>query len=209
MYVKQMLCEKYGEDKFEFVNLGISGNQTYCLKNRWQKDCIDIQPDIVSIMIGINDVWSRCAERNWLENEVFESNYRYLLEQIKEKTKAKILILEPYLLPVEDKLYFREDLNGKIDIVRKLAREYADAYVPTDGLFAAALLHSDIPSLGGDGVHPIEGGCKLIAKHYYEAVIPLIESLKFVVIILLTVRQASRLSKKRFARLHILKASHI
>ena len=99
---------------------------------------VDIQPDLVSIHIGINDTWHRAENRCWLGNDVFEAQYREVLTAIKEKTNAKILIIEQFLLPVEDKAFFRTDLNGKIDITRKLAREFADYYIPLDGLMAQA-----------------------------------------------------------------------
>ena len=93
-YAAQYIKEDNPETDFEFINLGISGNQTIDLVNRLQSDFIDIQPDIVSILIGINDTWHRAFFRKWLSNKVFEENYRKILTEIKEKTNAKIIMLE-------------------------------------------------------------------------------------------------------------------
>ncbi|MBR6740428.1 MAG: GDSL family lipase, partial [Clostridia bacterium] len=132
LYAAKYLKERYPEIDFEFVDLGISGNQTKDLVERLQADFIDIQPDIVSIMIGVNDTWHHAAERDWIPNEVFEERYRTVLSAIKEKTNAKIMIIEPFLIPGTEKEFFRIDLDPKIQIIRKLAREFADVYLPTD-----------------------------------------------------------------------------
>lgn len=169
-YAAQLIKDSFSDKEFEFINLGISGNQTKDLVQRLQTDFIDIQPDIVSILIGINDVWHNSEGKKWLSNQRFEDNYRTVLSAIKEKTNAKIIILEPFLIPVEDKLFFREDLDPKIQIIRKLAYEFADIYVPTDGLFAAVHLGNKPTDFANDGVHPTEKGAKLIANHYFAAI---------------------------------------
>lgn len=167
-YAAKYLAEKYPDIDFEFIDLGISGNQTKDLVERLQADFVDIQPDIVSILIGINDVWHHAGNKDWIPNEIFEERYRTVLKALKEKTNAKIMMLEPFLIPAEDKLYFREDLAPKIEIVRKLAREYADAYLPTDGLLASAFIGDDPLSYAADGVHPTDKGADFIGGLYSE-----------------------------------------
>jgi len=154
--------------EFEFIDLGISGNRVKSLRERWQTDCIDLQPDVVSILIGVNDTWHFAEGKNWIPNDEFEADYRFILTEIKEKTNAKIIILEQFLLP-SDKDWFREDLAPKIEITRKLAREFADVFIPTDGIFAAACVGVDPALWAADGVHPTEAGARLIAEHYADA----------------------------------------
>lgn len=167
-YAADFIKEKHPEIDFEFIDLGISGNQTKDLVARLQKDFLDINPDIVSILIGVNDTWHHAAEKDWISDNLFEERYRTVLEAIKTETNAKIMILEPFLIPVADKLYFREDLDPKIQIIRKLAREYADVFVPTDGLLASAYIGNDPLSFAADGVHPTPKGAELIGKWYAE-----------------------------------------
>lgn len=173
-YAAALIAANHPEIEFEFVNLGISGNQTKDLVDRLETDFVDIQPDIVSILIGINDVWHHAGDKSWIPNEVFEERYRTVLTAIKEKTSAKIMMMEPFLIPIEDKLFFREDLAPKIEIVRKLAREFADVYLPTDGLLASAFIGDDPLSYAGDGVHPSEKGCIFIGKLYAQYIDKLI-----------------------------------
>ena len=168
-YATKLIKEHFGEDT-ECLNYGISGNRAENLVERWQRDAIDLQPDIVSILIGINDTWHRAAEKNWMPHDYFESCYRDILKRTKEQTNAKIIILEQFLLDAPDKEFFRVDLDPKIQITRKLAREYADVFIPLDGLFAAAALGHDPCFFSGDGVHPNAEGSKFIAGLYFEAV---------------------------------------
>lgn len=176
-FAAKYIREKYADIDFEFINLGISGNQTLNLMQRLQNDFIDIQPDIVSIMIGINDVWHYSENKKWLPNDIFEGRYREILKETKKKTNAQIMIMEPYLIPIEDKLFFREDLAPKIEIIRKLSREYADVYLPTDGLLQSAFINDDPLSFAADGVHPTEKGAKYIGKLYVEYISKLIDEL--------------------------------
>lgn len=169
-YASCLIEEGYPGVNFEFVNLGISGNRTENLVERLQADFVDIQPDIVSILIGVNDTWHRADEQNWIDNKTFENNYRTVLTAIKENTNAKIIMMEQFLLSVPDKDFFRVDLNPKIDIVRRLAREFADVYIPLDGLFAAESIKKAPTFWAADGVHPTADGAKFIAAHYFDAV---------------------------------------
>ena len=168
-YAAQYIKQQHPGIEFEFINLGISGNQTKDLVARWQTDCIDIQPDLVSVHIGVNDTWHHAPLRDWISDAQYETNYRSILTDIKEKTGAKIMILEQFLLPVPDKEFFRADLDPKIQITRKLAREFADIFVPVDGLFAAACVGNDMFHWSPDGVHPNENGSAFMGKLYAEA----------------------------------------
>ena len=135
----------------------------------WTEDAINHQPDVISILIGVNDTWHRAANKDWMPHEYFEECYRGILERIKKETNAKIIILEQFLLSVPDKEFFHVDLDPKIQITRKLAREYADVFIPLDGLFAAASVEAPPTDFAADGVHPVEKGKKLIAEHYLAA----------------------------------------
>ena len=174
-YAAENIREAFPDLDLEFVNLGVSGDQTRDLVARLEKDFIEVDPDVVSILIGINDVWHRAETKEWLSNEQFEANYRTVLEALKTRTHAKILMIEPFLIPVPDKEFFREDLDPKIQIVRKLAREYADSYLPMDGLFAAGYIGTEPTVYAADGVHPTEEGSRFIGDYYLEAICDLLD----------------------------------
>jgi lysophospholipase L1-like esterase len=172
-----LLTETFPQTEFTFINRGISGNRTEHLVARLQSDFIDLQPDMVILMIGVNDVWHHYSHNIETTDEAFEANLRHVLSEIKAKTPAKIIMIEPYLLPAEDKLHMVPELHAKIRIERKLAREFADAYIPMDGLLAAACVGGvDYTKFSPDGVHPGPYGARWIAKRVLNAVLPFLES---------------------------------
>ena len=163
--VSSWLAAKAPDKRMRFFNRGISGNRVRDLRSRWSEDCLELKPDILTILIGINDCARRytCADPTSLEK--FEEDYRWLLTQATEKTQAKIILLEPFLLPYpEDRIIWREDLDPKIHVVRKLAQEFKTRLIPTDGLFAKASAQREPEFWSADGVHPTPTGHALIAQ---------------------------------------------
>jgi len=152
------------------LNKGISGNRVRDLQKRWDKDCIDLNPDIVSILIGINDTWRRYDRNDPTSAEEFEIAYRDILTRTKERTNAKIILLEPFVLPFpEDRKEWREDLDPKIHAVRKLACEFKAILIPLDGIFARYSVYKPFDYWTNDGVHPTKKGHAVIAKAWMEA----------------------------------------
>ena len=154
-----------------FVNRGISGNRAVDLRARWQTDCLDLRPDLVSIMIGINDTWRRYDSHDPTSADAFETSYRSILTDVREKLDAQIVLCEPFLLPVPpDRRAWRVDLDPKIAVVRELAREYAATLVPLDGVFAQASTRREPAFWAPDGVHPTPAGHALIAQAWLRTV---------------------------------------
>ena len=175
VYAAQVIRSALPERDIEFVNKGISGNRSCDLLDRWQEDCIDLQPDVVSILIGINDTWRRFDSNDPTSAAQFEENYRGLLEDIRKNTSAKIVLVDPFVLPVDrTKDFWRIDLDEKIQVVRRVAKDYADVYLPLDGILASHCLSEPPEHWTDDGVHPNEDGAKLIGKLLAEAILPLI-----------------------------------
>lgn len=175
-FASQLIAEAHPELDIEFINFGISGNRTCQVFDRLYKDAIEFQPDVFSILIGINDVWHRyLGERIATTDAQIETNYRAILERVKRETNAKIIMLAPYLLDCDDKPLMREDLKTVLPIVRKLANEFADVYIPLDEKFEEAMKTQPEPKYySGDGVHPNQNGAAFIGKLYAEAIEPLL-----------------------------------
>ena len=174
-FAAQLIEAAMPDTSFEFIDLGISGNRSDDLLARSTSDIIEIDPDVISILIGINDVWHRHSSGREMTDEQFEANYRAVLERIRKETHAKILILCPFLLPSSDKESWRCEVESICAIVRRLADEYADAYLPLDEKFAAVLPTAPTPMhYSLDGVHPNAAGAEFIGGLYCEAILPLI-----------------------------------
>ncbi|WP_169082407.1 SGNH/GDSL hydrolase family protein [Paenibacillus sp. PL91] len=161
----------YPERQVTFLNRGISGNRVRDLQARWQEDCVALQPSVVSIYIGINDCWRRYDRNDPTSAEQFERQYRDLLSRTKAELDARLIMIEPFVLPVpEDRKGWREDLDPKINVVRELAREFGAWLVPLDGLFAQASMTAPSSYWAPDGVHPSLAGHALIAKAWLQTV---------------------------------------
>jgi len=176
-FAAKMLTQKYPDIDFEFINRGISGNETGDLLSRLETDFIEISPDIVSILIGINDVWHYAEKNESLPNEKFEENYRSILQALKDRTHAKILMIEPFLFPHAHRQALRNDLNEKINVIRRLALEYADAYLPLDGILYSFYIGKEESQLSPDGIHPEYLLGPVIAKEYCRAAERIIKKL--------------------------------
>lgn len=160
----------YPEKKLTFINRGISGNRAADLQRRWDKDCLELKPTVVSIYIGINDTWRRFDSGEETTAAQFEASYRDIIERTLRATNAKLILVKPFVLPVsEDRKGWRQDLDPKIHVVRELAREYGALLVPLDGLFAAASMKADSAFWAPDGVHPSPAGHALITDAWLKA----------------------------------------
>ena len=178
-YAVELIRQKFPDSEIEFINLGISGNRTDQLFDRLYPDAVALEPDVISILIGINDIWHRHGkELIETTNEQIAANYRAILTRLKKQTNAKIMILSPYLLDSEKKEPWRVELNEILPIIRSLAKEFADVYVPLDEIFEDALKNQPEPQYySADGVHPNDNGRAFIGKHYFDAIAPIIRSL--------------------------------
>ena len=175
-YAAENLRALFPEKELEFIDLGISGNRTGQLFDRLYPDAIALKPDIISILIGVNDVWHRHNfGRVATTDAQIELNYRTILTELKSKTNAKIVMIAPYILDNDDFALIKEQLVSVQAIVRSLAKEFADVYIPLDELFEEALKTQPSPRYySNDGVHPNENGARFIGKIYADAVKDLI-----------------------------------
>ena len=85
----------YPELSIRFVNRGISGNRAKDLQNRWQEDCIDIQPTWVSIMIGVNDTWRAFDSNDPTSPAAYRDAYEAILADVRDRLGARMVLIEP------------------------------------------------------------------------------------------------------------------
>ena len=177
-YAAAMMQDAFPQVDFEFIDLGIGGNRTEHLVQRLESDFVDIQPDIVSIMIGINDVWHRHSHNIPTTDEDIERNFRQVLETIKAQTRARILIIQPLLMESANPnvAELREELTVAQAIIKRLADEYADAYLPLDTILNTETKEEPV-YYTADGIHPTPNGACYIGEVYLKAIAPLIELL--------------------------------
>lgn len=152
------------------VNSGVGGDRAIDLVERWERDCLAHEPELVSIHVGINDTWRRYDGGEATSTEEFADRYRGLLERT-APSGARLVLIEPFLLALTpEQARWREDLDPKIAVVRGLAAEFGAALVEADRAFAAEGGRRDPAELLFDGVHPTDAGRDLLAHAWTEAV---------------------------------------
>jgi len=160
--------------RLEIINRGISGNRTVELLERWEKDCLELKPQWLSVFIGVNDVWRKRTEKmggqKFVPLDQYVANYRSLLDQAKQAGISKFVLVSPTLI---DK-YLLSDLNmllGEYDQeVQKLAAEYGAIYVPARRYLLEALERNPEVTWLVDGCHPTVAGHSIIAIAWLQAV---------------------------------------
>ena len=153
-------------NKVNFVNRGVSGDRIKNLLERYDEDFKSLNPDFISVMIGINDTWHGIWDNTNTTVEQFKKSYRELLEKIKkDMPNAKIMILEQFAFTDHpDRLGWDKDLDKKRAVTRELAAEFADYFIPIyDIMNEAKKENFTMRELSEDGVHPVSIGHSLIA----------------------------------------------
>ena len=160
--VMETVADRYSQSNLKFINRGISGNKIRDLQLRWDMECIDLKPDMLSILVGVNDTLITPVE-------LFEEEYRMLLKRTTEALNAEIILCEPFLL-LGDTNAYRDDLNPKIETVHMLSEEFNTLLLPLDKIFREACSLHPPEYWAPDGVHPTPAGHALIAKSWIEYV---------------------------------------
>ena len=173
--ISSRLWFDHPENKFQFFNRGVSGNKITDLAARWQTDAIDLKPDLINILVGVND--TEAAVKGNRENTPlqFESDYRKLLELTKkELPDVRIVLGIPFLFPVgrvKDKLeIYQNELKPRQEIIRKLAKEFSAIEVDFQTEFNKALKKATADYWIWDGIHPMPAGHELMARFWIKEV---------------------------------------
>ncbi len=157
----------------QVINRGIGGNRIVDIYARIKNDCWNLSPDLISILIGINDLWHDIALDNGVETQRFEKIYRMYIEETKKVLPdVKFVLLEPFVLEgsaTKDK--YEEFLHIKeyAKITKKLAEEYGLVFVPLQERFNELAEKYGADYYLVDGVHPTVAGARVIADAYLNA----------------------------------------
>jgi lysophospholipase L1-like esterase len=170
MMAARLFSARHPEISVSFINRGISGNKVRDLKKRWQKDCLDLRPDVITILIGVNDISKVFLLQRTTSNESFEEDYRAILEQTRNRIRAKLVLMEPFMLTGGNRSKLREKLFPKIEIIGELALEFSATLVPLSKIFLNAEKAKGPAFWSNDGFHPTVEGHQLIAESWIRAV---------------------------------------
>jgi lysophospholipase L1-like esterase len=158
-------------------NRGIGGDSTRALKWRWNRDCIALKPDIVSVMIGINDLWRKygdCSEvqRMHVPPDEYETNYRQILTLLKDECGSQLILMEPYMFCDDPDNPMLADLSDYIRIVHALTDEFDAILVSLHTNYMKLKDKRPAEQWAEDTVHPTTWAHEWIAKQWLDMVIP-------------------------------------
>lgn len=159
-------------DNLKVFNRGISGNKVYQLAERWDADCLALKPNVLSILIGVNDFWHKHKHGYNGTLETYETDYRALLQRTKEALpQVRLVICEPFVLKVGavDDAWFPE-FDGYRAAARRVADEAGATFVPFQSMFDAAVKIAPPETWAADGVHPTADGAALMAHEWLKTV---------------------------------------
>ena len=159
------------EKDWQIFNRGISGNRVVDLYARWKRDALNLKPDILSILIGVNDTWHEDAHQNGVEVPRYAQFYRMLLEWTREVLpETKLVLLEPFVLPFGAvHAHWLPEMDARRSVVKKLAEDFKTVFIPTQTILNAALKQAPPEYWLRDGVHPTPAGHMLLAQAWIEA----------------------------------------
>lgn len=171
-HVASYLLATQPNASMRFLNRGISGHRVVDLYARWKVDALNLQPDVISILVGINDTWHEFNNANGVEVARFETIYQLMLEMTREVLPdVELILCEPFALPCgavgADWL---PDVAGRIEVVHRLADRFDAVLVPFQQVLKDAVGEGDPAYWAHDGVHPTPAGHRVMADAWLRAV---------------------------------------
>lgn len=168
-----MLLNNFADKNIKVYNRGISGNKVPQLDVRWQEDCLDLQPNVLSILIGVNDYWHKRNGNYEGSAELYKDQYRKLLDRtLSTLPKVKLIIGEPFAVKnvkhVDDS-WFPEFASYQ-EVARNIAKEYKAILIPYQKVFDNAEKKAPGSYWTTDGVHTSVAGINLMAEAWLDCV---------------------------------------
>jgi lysophospholipase L1-like esterase len=172
-FVANLLLAKYPELDLRIINTGISGDTVRDLESRWERDCIAHRPDVLSVLIGINDIWGCYAEPGMLATAVYSDEYestcRQLLSRAKEQCNCQLVLMEPFMFCDDPTNEMFKALGEYIRIIRNLARKRDAVLVPLQSEIDEQIKDTAPEKWSSDSVHPYVWAHAWIAQHWLQA----------------------------------------
>ncbi|WP_169082473.1 SGNH/GDSL hydrolase family protein [Paenibacillus sp. PL91] len=171
--VDALLTAAYPERGIRVVNMGTSGNTVRDLKERWQTDVLDLKPDWLSIMIGINDVWRQYDLPAQTEQHVYIDEYEETLEALVKRARPQLqglVLMTPFYIEPNAADPMRRTMDQYGEAVKKVAIKYDARFVDTQAAFNQVLAHIYPGTLAWDRVHPNMAGHAVLARAFLQAI---------------------------------------
>jgi lysophospholipase L1-like esterase len=167
------MLSQYAAKNLKIYNKGVSGNKVYQLAERWDADCLALKPNVLSILVGVNDFWHKLNGQYNGTIDTYRDDYKKLLDRTKQALPdVKLIIGEPFAFTGVK--FVNQNWYPKFNEFRLAAREASDAYhatfIPYQSIFDDALKIAPAAYWSLDGVHPTVAGAGLMAKSWLDVV---------------------------------------
>jgi len=164
---------RFSGKSLKCYNRGVSGNKVYQLADRWQADCLDLKPTVLSILVGVNDFWHTLVNGYKGTIKTYRDDYKALLDRTKQTLPdVKLIIGEPYAVSgvksVDDKWY--PAFNDYRAAAREIADSFGAVFIPYQEIYDKAQKSAPGSYWTIDGVHPSLAGAKLMAEAWLQTV---------------------------------------
>jgi lysophospholipase L1-like esterase len=167
-----LLVSEAGKD-LRIYNRGLSGNKVFQLADRWDKDCIQLQPNVLSILIGVNDFWHTKTSGYTGTVDSYKSDYLALvMRTLDALPNTRIVICEPFIIHGGTALddTWEHNFAPYREAARSVAAAFGLAFVPFQTVFNEALKKAPAAYWGADGVHPSMAGAQLMAQAWIKGI---------------------------------------
>ncbi|MHC4122619.1 MAG: SGNH/GDSL hydrolase family protein [Planctomycetota bacterium] len=170
-FTANILLARYPHLNLNIINTGVSGNTIRDLKNRWRQDCIIYKPDVLSVLIGINDV-CRQYQPEKIDGAVYideyKSTYSLLLSQVRKECGSRLILIEPFMFCSSQQNPAFKMLDAYIDVVKTLAEEFKAVLVPLQSLVNETIKEVPAERWSDDMVHPYVWAHAWISQQWIE-----------------------------------------
>ncbi|MCL2650792.1 MAG: SGNH/GDSL hydrolase family protein [Candidatus Azobacteroides sp.] len=173
LFASAKLLADNGDKNLQIYNRGISGNKVYQLRERWEKDCINLKPDVLSILIGVNDFWHQKNGKYEGDLAKYDADYRDLIDYTKNQLPStEIIICEPFIIAGGTAIdeTWEDAFSAYRNVAKQIAKEYNATFVPFQKVFNEAIKVAPTAYWGEDGVHPSMAGAQLMAQAWLKIV---------------------------------------
>lgn len=171
--INSLLTTRYPAHRIRVVNMGISGNTVRDLQNRWQTDVVALEPDWLSVCIGINDVWRHFHSPNQPEWHVPLDEYTQTLDELLRIARPQLkglVLMTPYFIEPNRAEPMRKMMDQYGAAVRQLANQYQALFVDTQAAYDAYMPDLHPMALAWDRVHPTHAGHMILAQAFLKAI---------------------------------------
>ncbi|TRZ43797.1 lysophospholipase [Robertkochia solimangrovi] len=171
--IASRLWYDFPDKQYMFYNRGISGNTVKDLNDRWQEDTLKLNPDLISILAGVNDIFYDIYDQKTIDYKALMESYSELIEKSRENNpNVKIVLCEPFTLRVghveKDPANWESKVGKLQELVRELAATYKAHFVALQKPFNDHLKLAPAKYWIWDGIHPMPAGHELIAREWLK-----------------------------------------